>query len=279
MAVENNFYDFSSSKQRANILFYVLRTIDMILDSCGLTGRFAINVTDPNNPVLILNSDIPTDKVKRQDLDLHPFNASGIFKAGDKNYSGIVRIIDNSFLLYYDSSNVNFDLIIDYMMMIDYRITNVFNINTHIVKPVTQGLSYNIYGYVYYEGFLNIYREAATSNNISSFLSTLFRQFGNTSVITQNGSTKTFEVSFSDGVFEILTSSSVQLGYLFVELFLPEATRPPRIPSPGKVTKNANDLGNNQSQQQKKAAQSQRNESSVTQSDSATATPSATPPT
>jgi hypothetical protein len=129
---------------------------------------------------------------------------------------------------HFDPGRVDYETIINYMIMIDVRVTSSFNVNVHIIKPVYSGQSYNLFGFVYHSGFLNIFREVASGNSVHVFLATLLRQYGTTEVTTSTGNIVGFPLSFSDGIFEILTMTNVQLGYLFVSLFLPEVKQAPR---------------------------------------------------
>lgn len=111
--------------------------------------------------------------------------------------------------------------------MNDARIVAQFGVSSHIIKPVVEGLSYNLYGYVYVNGFLNVFKEAATSNNVAIFLCTFFKQYGIVTVTNSSGEDTHIPVSFSDGVYDNPMASPYVLGSLFCDHFLPEESGKP----------------------------------------------------
>lgn len=237
--------DFSSSRQHNQFRFYVCRTFDKIIEACGF-NKFVIQTTDGR-----FSGFLPCDPTKSEPItgeqvsedcssedEQTKESSKPVFKyfalRGNTLLTYFVNIasfdvaITDLFKVYYNFNNVDFDVLTDYIVMIDSRMLNIFGSTGHVITPYTVSLSYNSFGYVYYNGFLNIFREAAAKNDILSFLATLFRQSGETVVETSSGSDNVvFQISFSDGIFEVLSTNNMQLGYIFIDLFFPVITRKP----------------------------------------------------
>jgi hypothetical protein len=196
---------FSSIKQKSASQQYCYKSIDLLEEALDISFEVKVPVgADPDH----FETSITSKGMVEQGFSLAQIN----------------DVLQNTFERQFCESRVKYGLIFDYMIAIDIRITSIFRTNSYVIKPVSSGLSYNLYGYIFQNGFLNIFREAATGNKVHVFLATILKQYGTTNVLSSDGSIASFPVSFSDGPFEIVDSSVTALGYIFVELFLLEQT-------------------------------------------------------